>query len=381
MKWRFDREVWNRFTLLAVIVSCVGAFNTDLYTSSVPVWLDLRGQESLAKLAITIAIISQIGGGLVAGYFIDRYGTKKVQFVALLIMLLTALGSSFAQSGQQILGAQAIRYGACETVALAIGVQLRSLLPEPKHISGMGQLNAVSFGVAATGVWIGPWLVSEQLEVWKWIAPIVTVVGIIAVLGSESANVKPEKISLLPHEEVLKIAVPVTGIAICQGVIVTFLVLDVGMDIGSPARACMYVVSAIAGWKMVPFLINHLGEKNFIRCGVFFMMGAMLLIRWPHLIGLMVAAFIVGLVGSGTKLLLQKKAFAITEQKGRASSTEMLVFRVGMVIGAFVFGLVRDKIGMNMWLTLIPVLAICSLLLFEWSFRHSPAWREKTKEN
>lgn len=409
MKLFQDKEIWNRQMLLAMLVCCVAAFHIDLYTSSVPELLKQWGEpESIVGLAITFAIASQLIGNVIGGYLIDRHGVKRVQYGCLSVMLLTSLLSSFAESSQQILAAQLIRYAAGDIIVSTVKVQWRSWLPRNKHVSGVIKLNSPMLGVAAITAFVGPWMVGETLmPIWKWAPPILAAMAFVVVWQVPDVP-KPGKSSLF-QSDVFKLWLPQAGIGICTGAFLTHLVNDVSKVEISSFRFGMYVIPAVVGWWCIPKLIglldkqgkseprleekrqgtpdlgekdlsqvlNHQiqGEKRFIRLGVLLMAGAMLLFRWPNLIGLLVAVFIISLFTNGVRQVLESRAHVMTEQTGLAASLGPLVYRGNMLIGSFGFGLLLEVMQQDQdsWLILAPLMA-SSLALYEWSFRTNRGW-------
>lgn len=372
---RLDHEVWNRRTMLAIFVECIITLNIDVYGSSYLLWLQLHGLSSFIGMTATAVIIATFCSGIVSGVLIDRFGTKKVQLYTFLVILVTGLvGCTINASGYQFLVIQTVQFFAYGIVIAANWVQIRGLLPEAKQASGIGKLGAIGLLGSVVGVSTGSWLVSEHLAVWNWTGPIITALGIAALLRTKQSNHVPERTAILPHKGVLFLVVPSFGLAICQGVLVTFIVLDLGVKYGSLFRACMYIGSGVAGW-VVPSLTKRLSEKQFIRLGVLFMSGAMLLIYQSSLIGLVVAPLVFGIVYNGVyNQILGTKAFVITDQKGRAASTSSLVTGLGRIAGVNALGAVRDQWGMAVWLTL-PFVLIIFLPLFELTFRRSSAWK------
>lgn len=184
--------------------------------------------------------------------------------------------------------------------------------------------------------------------------------------------------SIRPHPEVFKLVIPTTGIVIIQSVLITMpVVVDLGVQNGTIARVGSYAGSGLAGW-IVPYLLKHINEneKLFIRIGVVTVSVSMLLFYWPHVVGLMVAAFAMGVIFSGIQnQILGTKVYLLTDQKGRAASTSRLVQGGIRIIGIYGLGFVRDYVGEAMWL-LLPIFLLISLPAFEWTFRCCAAWKK-----
>jgi MFS family permease len=369
-----DPDIWNRRTILAVFIEFIIALNIDIYGSAYTFWMSIHSLGSLIALAVIITTIVDATGWIISGVLVDRYGTKKVQMVSLSVLLITgAVGAMF--DGVVLLCCLFVRFLTCGIALIANQIQIKGQLPEDKLAKGWGQLFVVGFVGAVIGACIGSWLASEHQAVWKWAGPILTFFGIVALIYTQQSNRIPKETSILPHPQVFQLVFPVMSISICQGAMAAYIIVDLGVRDGSLVRAGTYVGSGVVGW-ILPSLLKHINEKAFIRMGMFLMSGAWLFLYWQNFAGLMVASFAIGFISNGiVSQILGTKVFLLTDQKGRASSTSKLVSGGSRIIGIYGLALVRDHVGEAMWL-ILPILLLFSLPAFEWSFRHSYAWKK-----
>lgn len=373
---KLDPEIWNRKSFLSIFVLFIIALNIDIYGSAYTFWMSLHKMSSLITEMVIMVTFFEVIGWAVSGVLIDRYGTKKVQLIALVILLLTGSVGAM-QDGLVVLCCLLVRFMVCGIALTANTIQIRDFLPEKKQGKGFGQLFMVGFFGGVAGAAMGSWLASEHQLVWKWAGPILTVCGIVILMYTHQSNRVPEKVSIRLHPEVFQLVIPTMGIVIVQSVLITYVVVDLGIQNGTIARVGSYVGSGLAGW-IVPYLLKHFNEneKLFIRIGVVIVSVSMLFFYWPHVVGLMVVAFVIGIIFSGIQnQILGTKVYLLTDQKGRAASTSRLVQGGSRIIGIYGLGLVRDHVGEAMWL-LLPIFLLISLPAFEWTFRRCAAWKK-----
>ncbi|MCH5584933.1 MFS transporter [Shimazuella sp. AN120528] len=374
--WKPDPDIWNRKTILTVTVLLIIALNIDIYGSAYTLWMSLHKMSSLIIGMAMITTFVEVNGWTISGVLIDRYGTKKVQFFSLLILLISGATGAMLD-GLAVLCCLLVRFMVCQIALTANTIQIRDLLPEEKQGRGFGQLFMVGFFGGVVGAAIGSWLASDYQAVWKWVGPILTIFGIVVLMYTQQSNRVPEKASIRPHPEVIRLSVPLIGIMAIQSVFITFVVIDLGVENGTFVRVGSYAGSGLAG-LIVPFLLKHIkeNEKAFIRYGVIVTSASLLFLYWPNVVGLIVASFVIGIIFNGIQTqILGTKVYLLTDQKGRAASTSRLVQGAGRIIGIYGLGMIRDHIGKSMWLVL-PIILLASLPVFEWTFRHCPAWKK-----
>jgi MFS family permease len=104
-------------------------YNMDAYSASIPLWFQQKAQLLSLGLVMGVAILSTMIGGYVAGSLLDRWGTRKVQGASLILMLLTGVGTSFAQNWAEMMFQYSVRDFACAVGIVTCGMRVRSLLP------------------------------------------------------------------------------------------------------------------------------------------------------------------------------------------------------------------------------------------------------------
>ncbi len=398
---RRDSRVWNAPNGVLVVIECAVAFNIDWHTSSLPLWMTNHGYVvSAAGLVITFAIVSQLIGNYLSTYLIDRFGTRSVQLFAFGVIFLAAGMTSLADSAIPVLLAQLTRYACCECVLVTVEVVLFSRLyqafpitdfaskedRETKVKSSMSKLRVCGFGVASFAAGVGPWLIDSHFSLWRWMAPVITILGFVAVFFApnvpavcQSANLsgKPgqQGPSFKLDREVLKVVFPSIGIAICYGTIFSFLVSDLTPKIGGPAISSMYVMRAVAGWTVVPKLTEKLGEKRLLQLSVFLMMATMLLFYQRSLVGAIAGGIAFGVGNLASNTILANKGYRKAQNlRGKAVATGRLTWGAGGIMGSLGFGVARPAFGLGMetWLLLLPVLLL-TLAGFRKSFQY---WEE-----
>jgi MFS family permease len=80
----------------------------DAYSSFMPAWFQKMGFLSVLGLVMGVTIGATLAGGLSSGPLLDRFGTRKVQGASLVVILLTAIATSFAQGWMEMMLFQSI---------------------------------------------------------------------------------------------------------------------------------------------------------------------------------------------------------------------------------------------------------------------------------
>lgn len=141
---KLDPEIWDRKSFLTIFVLFIIALNINIYGSAYTFWMSLYNMSSLITEMVIMVTLFEVIGWTVSGGLIDRYGTKKVQVIVLLILLVTGSVGAI-QDGLVALCCLLVRFMVCGIALTANTIQIRDLLPEKKQGRGLGQLFMAGF--------------------------------------------------------------------------------------------------------------------------------------------------------------------------------------------------------------------------------------------
>jgi hypothetical protein len=104
-----------------------------------------------------------------------------------------------------------------------------------EQLKGLGKLNVWSYVTSATFACLGPVLVTHSIGWWKGLGPIITILGLLEVTLNKhpECNFEKSQESIGVWDwDILKLVMPTLGISIRQGVVTTFIIVDVGVSMG-----------------------------------------------------------------------------------------------------------------------------------------------------
>jgi MFS family permease len=375
MRFRLDSTIWNKGTVAAMLTESVIAYNMDAYSAGVPVWLQRMGFLSMVGVVMGVAILATLFGGLYAGKLIDKYGTRRVQGLTLLVMLVTSIGSSLANGWIEMMLLQTIRDYVCAIGIVSCGLRARALLlqGEEEQLRGLGQLNVLSYAVSAASAALGPWLVAEHMDFWRWLGPVITGLGLLEVLFNKH-DYKPSVVSGNNgkiNKDILKLVYPALGVSFVQGVVYSYLVVDVGVGLGSPVRAAINIAAGTAG-LFVPMLVKKLGDKNTIRLLLLLLIGAVFGLVWPDRFTLIFSGLAIGTAQTGISIILVAKR----PNTGSSASTHAFVDFGGAAFSSSVYGMVRKSMGVDASYAFLFLPVLFAVVGFERNYR-SMTWADR----
>lgn len=328
-----------------------------------------------------VAIVFMGLGSIAAGPLIHRYQTRKVQFGALVIMLLTAVWSTTIEGWVEMMLCQSFRDFACAIGIIACGVRARNMLPpdEASQLKGLGQLNVWSYGFSALAAMAGPLLVSSHMDWWRWLGPVISLLGLLELVFNknhpEIVEEAGEHVQIL-NWDVFKLVMPTLGVSIAQGVVTTYIILDVGATMGAPVRAAINVAAGLAG-VVIPKLVEKWGDKHVVRALMILAVLAVPCVLAKTMVTLVFAGLALGMAQVGISLILIVKR----PNTGSSASTHEVTNYSAQAFSALAWGGVRQLVGpASSYAMLIPILAGC-VGLFENSFqKYKEDWPGRKKK-
>jgi MFS family permease len=367
-------KFWSVPIILLMCTETAIVYNMDAYSAAIPAWFQKMDFLSVLGLVMGVTIGFTLLGGLSSGLLLDRFGIRRVQGISIVIMFITSVWTSFAQGWVEMMILQSIRDFVCAIGIVACGMRARAILSQNRaeQLTGLGKLNIWSYAASATFAWLGPILVIHKMVWWQWLGPMITFLGLLEVVF----NKYPENIKTEKHSEnssvwdwdILKLVLPAIGVAIMQGVVTTFIIVDVGVNIGSPVRASMNVAAGLAG-IIVPIMVKKWGDKMVVRSLMSLVVLAVPCLIWPTWYTLVFVGLSIGFSQLGLNLILTVKR----PNTGRSSSMHSLVDYGGAAFASSTWGMARQLVGVasSYGLLLIPLLL--AFLAFERLFR-SKRW-------
>ncbi|MCH5583380.1 MFS transporter [Shimazuella sp. AN120528] len=340
-----------------------------------PAWFQKMGYLSVLGLVMGVTIGATLVGGLSSGPLLDRFGIRKVQGASLGIMLVNAVWTAYAQEWIEMMILQSVRDFVCAIGIVACGMRARAILSQnqEEQIKGLGKLNIWSYAASATFAWLGPILVTHNMVLWKWLGAIITFIGLLeVVLNKQPVQIKTEKKNIENFSvwdwDILKLVLPAIGVSIIQGVVNTFIIVDAGVNLGSPVRAAMNIAAGLAG-IIVPYMVKKWGDKLVIRSLMSLVVIAVLCLIWPTWYILVFVGLSIGLAQMGINIILTVKR----PNTGRSASMHSLVDYGGAAFSSIFWGTVRQLAGITSSYALLLIPALLCFFAFERLFR-SKRW-------
>ena len=205
----------------------------------------LAMQPIVVAYTLTMALLTPASGWLA-----DRFGTRRVYFVAILLFVLGSLCCASAQSLHQLIVARVIQ-GIGGSMLLPIGrlAVLRSVTGEA-YVSALAVISIAGQVGPILGPTMGGWLV-EAIS-WHWIFLINLPIGLVGCIAVLVFLPRTLPLDTRPRFDM-------TGFALLSVCMVAF---SLALDSAGGAKAWHWIaglvaLSAVAGWAYVPHARRH----------------------------------------------------------------------------------------------------------------------------
>jgi len=234
--------------------------DTTIVNTALPSMAASLGEPVLAMHPVVVSYTLTMASLTPAsGWLADRFGTRRVYFLAILIFVLGSLLCANAHSLPQLLLARVVQ-GVGGSMLLPIGrlAVLRSV-PGAQYISALAFISIAGQLGPVVGPVTGGWL--SQTIGWHWIFLINVPVGVIGMFAVHR---------FLPAEEIVSPPrFDMLGCALLSTCMVTFsLALDVPMEEHRAWwSAGLFGMSALTVWWYVVHARRH--EQPLFRLGLF----------------------------------------------------------------------------------------------------------------
>ncbi len=184
------------------------------------------------------------------------------------------------------------------------------------------------------------------MRVWRWLGLAITTVGLLEVIFNKH-DFKPERAESSKagvwDTDILKLVMPALEISIIQGVVTTFLLVDVqNVSKGSTVRAMINVAAGVAG-MLIPAMVTKWEDKIAVRSLMILTAIAVPCLIWRTWYGLIFVGLTIGLTQVGLNIILTAKR----PNTGRSASMHSLVDFGGSALSSSSWGMVRKLVGIE----------------------------------
>lgn len=375
-------KFWTPAMIMMMVTEGSIVYHMDFYSSAIPAWFTRMGFGetkigALSAIGLTSGLTMGFMwlGGIVAAPLLRRFPTRQVQLISLTIMFLTAGWHDRIDGWVEMMFCQSIRDFSCAVGIIACGMRARKMLPQDQksQLSGLAKLNVVSCGLSALFAFIGPLIVAHSIRVWFQIAVYLTIWGWLETMITgrypeqmESEDTEESHISIW---DTLQLVLPGLGISIANGVVMTYVILDVGVTMGAPVRAMFNVAAGMAG-LVIPLAVERWGDKHVVRGLMFMVLLAVPGLVWPTLYTLIFVGLAMGFAQIGLGIILTVKR----PNTSSSASAHALVEYGGAATGSTVWGVARQSIGVAPAYALLALPLLLCHFFFERLFR-SKRWK------
>jgi hypothetical protein len=377
------KNFWTVPIVLMMVTESAIAWNLDAYSASMPAWFTAMGWSETTVIIPAVGLSAGVAigclglGSIAAGPLIHHYQTRKVQFGALTVMLLTAVWSTTIEGWVEMTVCQGIRDFACAVGIIACGVRARNMLPQnqSEQLKGLGQLNVWSYGFSALAAMAGPLLVTYHMDWWRWLGPAISLLGLLELVFNKNHPEVVEEAGdySIVNRDVFKLVMPTLGVSLAQGAVTTYIILDVGASLGAPVRAAINIAAGLAG-VVIPRLVEKWGDKQVVRALMVLAVLSVPCVLAKTMVTLVFAGLALGMAQVGISLILIVKR----PNTGSSASTHEVTNYSAQTVSALAWGGVRQSFGVNFsYAMLIPILVVCHFMFEKW-FRTPSVWNPRT---
>lgn len=185
---KFNQKVQSKkqspiFVIILGALTAIGALSIDMFLPGLPeIKNDFHTTTSNAQLTLSLFMIGLALGNLFAGPISDATGRKKPLWISMFIYTLASLGIVFVTNIEIMIALrfiQGVTGGAASVISRAIASDMYKGKELTKFLSLLMLVNGVAPVIAPA---IGGVILS--LAVWRMVFIILTVFGILMVIGS-----------------------------------------------------------------------------------------------------------------------------------------------------------------------------------------------------
>ncbi len=202
-------------------------------------------QPVIVAYSLTMAMLTPASGWLA-----DRFGTRRVYFVAILIFAIGSLFCSLSHTLNQLVAARVLQ-GVGGSMLLPIGrLAVLRTFPSARYLSAIAVVSIAGQVGPLLGPVLGGWLV--QAISWHWIFLINLPIGLVGCIAVLVFLPRTLPLDSRPRFDM-------TGFALLSVCMVAF---SLALDSAGGAKAWHWIaglmaLSAVAGWAYVPHARRH----------------------------------------------------------------------------------------------------------------------------
>ncbi|NLO96893.1 MAG: MFS transporter [Peptococcaceae bacterium] len=380
-KTEYQARLWTKEFSLIIGINLLAYIVTYILMTTMPLFIqELGGNKVMAGLTSSLFTL----GGFIArpwvGSLLDSKGRKKILLLGSFLLFIPITGYCVINSTHFLLALRVIQGLAFSAVSTATLTIAADLIPSVRRYEGIGY-----FGVSnAAAMAIGPALGLYYIEYFDYrslytISALLVIVIVGMGLGVRNrhpnkkqlpAKRKPvvfEKTALWPSTIYFLISLTA---AVIVTFIPTYIISKKIENVG-----LFYVVYALLLLLTRPTtgrIADRMGPSKVILPGMLFITASFLLLfKAPSLPMFLWAAAFYGL-GMGSVLPALNTLviiFAPADRRGAANATFLAANDIGSALGAVMWGIVAQKMGLSYLYLFSPLFIVFAILVYLFALR------------
>lgn len=358
------------------------------------VQVGLHGNELQMGLVITIYVLGSVFARIFSGYFVDRFGKKKLGLIGFSIFFIASVSYFGVKDGLLLFLVVRFIHGMSYAIAsTATNTTVISILPVDRQGEGIGY-----FGMFLNlAMVIGP---SLGLFLWRSenIHTILIVVSILSALAllfmwliqiQESTQVTPQEKRPLTWRDIIEVkAIPISIVSFClffsYSALSGFLASYTN-ELHLPAVAgiffILYAVMIVGFRPFVAKLLDRFPDHYFFYPSIILFGAGMLLLSqahqaWMILVAGMMMGFSYGILNPCLQNIVIKQV-SIT-RSGAATATFFLFSDLGYGVGSYCLGLFASLSNYRTMYISSAIVAFLAIIIY-WLFHHRTAAKKSVQ--
>lgn len=388
-----SEKVWTRNFLLIILINFLVFMNHIMVLSTFPMFLEqvLGLNEAVAGAAAfafsAVAVILRP----IIGWLLDCGRRRGVLLIGLTGMLLMPLGyaasAAFTASGYVLTAAVALAlvcrmlHGAALAFSNTTGATIASdALPQKRFAEGMGYFGMATALATSLAPALGLALMKAGFTVLFLTAAGFMLISLLLCLMMKPLSVpqaekKPLEFKTLIDADAVPASVICLVFLLTWGALENFLA-DYAIKNSLPSGGIFFAITAVMLFLVrvtIGKLADKKGEGIFVYSCNAAMLAAFLLLAFaPGNFSFYLAAVLAGYAFGGIEPALQSMAVHIAppERRGRANSTFLCAYDIGLGGGGGIAGVLINALGYRSMYLILSLATVVSVLLYVFWGRH-----------
>ncbi|UCZ54325.1 MFS transporter [Bacillus shivajii] len=343
-----------------------------------PLAVSLGAGSFLIGVMLSVTSFVNLGGNLVAGNYIDKYGAKVFITIPLLLMSISLLLHTLISESTHLFALRVLNGLILAFLTPACMTLLSSYAKTNEEQSKNMAMNTLMITAAMTTAPVAGGIIGERAGAdgtYLFISAVTFLAFMIAYkyLHQPSLPVKKTNVTnplqIIKQHSLLPVFLTAFAVMFAQGTLMyelPFLSVEAGLTKGEVGKNAAYM--GIGTFFILSFVLLHKLNTRFrILLGLFSMSASFM---WMMFTAPVVSVGSLILFGISTGILFPAMMTLLTENvmpesRGKAFAVLSAVFSVGTISSPFIAGAVRDVISPYFIAWIIVMLAVTSIgLLF-----------------